>query len=295
MEIRNLNTFLQVAALQSFTNAGNVLGYSQSNISAQIKQLEQELGSPLFDRIGRNVSLTSYGEALIPYAHQIVSASLEIENHLKSEDALGGTVRIGMVDSLFELLSNDTFLHYHQRFPKVNLELSVDANATLKERLLCNLLDIACLIDEPLLPTEWMIWDSVYVPIVIVANPAHPLTHQEVIQLKQLDNQEMVLVEDSAPYSVRFQRMLAGQKVAFRPFLKTQSTATACQLVEQARFLSVLPLYSVRQSVRTGQLRILNVPDWNETMMVQLVAHPNKIMTPQMKGFLEELRTPWEL
>ena len=53
MEIRNLNTFLLVASLQNFTKASQELGYSQSNVSAQIKQLEQEVGVPLFDRIGK--------------------------------------------------------------------------------------------------------------------------------------------------------------------------------------------------------------------------------------------------
>ncbi len=76
MELRNLNTFLKVASLQNFTQASRELGYSQSNVSAQIKQLEQEMGAPLFDRIGRNVYLTSYGEALVPYARQIVTTAL---------------------------------------------------------------------------------------------------------------------------------------------------------------------------------------------------------------------------
>ena len=65
MEIRNLKTFLQVAALQNITKASVELGYSQSAVSVQIRQLEQELDLPLFDRIGKNVFLTSYGKALL--------------------------------------------------------------------------------------------------------------------------------------------------------------------------------------------------------------------------------------
>ncbi|MBQ3965031.1 MAG: LysR family transcriptional regulator, partial [Firmicutes bacterium] len=58
MEIRNLKTFLRVAALRNFTAAAKELGYSQANVSAQIKQLEDEVGAPLFDRIGRGVAPT---------------------------------------------------------------------------------------------------------------------------------------------------------------------------------------------------------------------------------------------
>ena len=68
MELRLLETFLQVAATRNFTRAARALGYSQSNVSAQIARLEQEVGAPLFDRIGRGVFLTSYGERLLPRA-----------------------------------------------------------------------------------------------------------------------------------------------------------------------------------------------------------------------------------
>ncbi len=79
MELRNLKTFLRVAALKNFTAAGVELGYSQANISAQIKQLEREVGAPLFDRIGRTVSLTQYGEALLPYAVSSITINDERE------------------------------------------------------------------------------------------------------------------------------------------------------------------------------------------------------------------------
>ena len=88
MELRNLKTFLRVAALKNFTAAGVELGYSQANISAQIKQLEREVGAPLFDRIGRTVSLTQYGEALLPYARSIVSTAVEMESLLRRDEDL---------------------------------------------------------------------------------------------------------------------------------------------------------------------------------------------------------------
>lgn len=85
MEIRNLNTFLQVAVMRSFTKAGEVLGYSQSNVSAQVKQLEDELGVPLFNRVGRSITLTQYGEDLVGYAQSIVSTAATIENIMRKK------------------------------------------------------------------------------------------------------------------------------------------------------------------------------------------------------------------
>ena len=290
MEIRNLNTFLKVASLQNFTQASRELGYSQSNVSAQIKQLEQEVGVPLFDRIGRSVFLTPYGEKLLPYAHQIVSTALQMENCFKCEEVLSGTIRVGMVESLFELLLEDVFLQYHRHFPRVHLELIVDATATLKDRLQHGLLDTACLIDDPLPSAGWTVWDAIEVPVVIIANPNHPLSHQKFVRLEELVGQDVILMEDAAPYTVHFQSALASRRIEISPFLKLQSANTACRLVEQEPFLSVLPFYTVYSSVQAGRVCVLPVPDWNQMQSVQLVLHRSKAMTPQIKGFLEELK-----
>ena len=83
MEIRNLKTFLRVAALRNFTAAAKELGYSQANVSAQIKQLEEEVGAPLFDRIGRGVAPTQYAEALLPHARAIINSAAQMENLFK--------------------------------------------------------------------------------------------------------------------------------------------------------------------------------------------------------------------
>lgn len=104
MEIRNLNTFLHAASLQNITRAAAELGYSQSAVSVQIRQLEQELGMPLFDRIGKNVYLTDFGRSLVPYARSAVAAVAAVENFGKSDAVLGGAIRVGITDSLFELL-----------------------------------------------------------------------------------------------------------------------------------------------------------------------------------------------
>lgn len=289
MDIRNLNTFLLVASLQNFTKASQELGYSQSNVSAQIKQLEQEVGAPLFDRIGKRVVLTSYGEQLIPYARQVVSTALKIETFLKSEDSMRGTVRAGMVESLFAILLEDAFLRYHSRFPGVNMELTVDAASALKDRLRHGQLDFACLIDDPLPSTEWYVWDWVDVPVVVVSNPEHPLAKQREISPEDLVAHEWILMEESASYSIHFQRFLADEGLEIRPILKLQSAQAACRLVEQGEFLSVLPLYAVQSAAAEGRVAILPVPQWNQIQRVQLALHRSKILTPQMEGFLEEL------
>lgn len=291
MEIRNLNTFLQVVSIKNFTRAAHALGYSQSNVSAQIQQLEKEVGAPLFNRISRQVTLTQYGEELIPYAQKIVSTALLMENFLKSKEALGGTIRIGMVESLYEILFEPSLLSYHQRFPNVHVELFVDDTATLKNAMQTGVLDFACLIADPLPQTQWYSWYSKKEEIVIIANPENHLTPYPSLRLQDLKNEEFIFMELTAPYIINFQSALAAEDITLRPFLIMQSAAAAMRLVSKGNFLSVLPLYTVAHAARQGLINILPVTNFKDTPSVQIVLHANKVMTPQIEGFLQESRT----
>ncbi|SJZ79164.1 LysR family transcriptional regulator [Megasphaera cerevisiae] len=291
MEIRNLNTFLQVVSIKNFTQAGQTLGYSQSNVSAQIQQLEREVGAPLFNRIGRQITLTQYGEELVPYAQKIVSTALHMENFLKSKEALAGTVRIGMVESLYEILFEPAVLQYHQTYPHVKVDLIVDDTATLKEGMQMGILDFACLIAEPLPKTQWQTWYAKNESVVVIGHPDNPLSKRKSLQLADLKDEEFILMELTAPYIVHFQSIIAGQNITLHPFLTLQSADTATRLVSKGDFVSVLPLYTVRHAAGKGQVVILPVTDFQGSQYVQMVLHANKVMTPQIEGFLQEIRT----
>ena len=85
MELRNLITFIHVAELGSFTKAAQQLGYSQSTVSFQIKQLEDELGCLLFERINHTIILTQRGYELVSYAHQVCTLTEEFKESLAKE------------------------------------------------------------------------------------------------------------------------------------------------------------------------------------------------------------------
>ena len=294
MEIRNLNAFLKVAASKNFTQAARDLGYAQSNISAQIAQLEQELGVPLFNRIGRQVSLTQFGEELLPYAQELCSTAIEIENLHKSEAFLGGTVRFGMTDSISELFPADSFLSYHHRFPRVHLEIMLDTTARLLERLRNGELDAICVITDPLPAAEWKIRKEIQVPIVAVANPALPISKKKSVSLGELAGQKLVLMERDAPYSIRFEQELRQLHLEYNPVFRLQSAQTALRVVVKGGFVTVLPLYSVKEAAELGQVTVLNISQWNCLQSVQSVLHQSKVLTPQISGFLEELEMALE-
>ena len=83
-----------------YKRQANVLGYSQAAVTVQIKQLEDELGTKLFDRMGKGIQLTSSGERFLPYAQQILKANEQARKFMQQDDEIRGTIRIGTTSSM---------------------------------------------------------------------------------------------------------------------------------------------------------------------------------------------------
>ena len=112
MEIRNLVTFTHVAELGSFTKAAELLGYSQSTVSFQIKQLEEELDCLLFERINHTITLTQRGHDLVSYAHQILALTDAFKEQNSKEAEVAGHVNLVTPDSVCEEMVNSHYIEF---------------------------------------------------------------------------------------------------------------------------------------------------------------------------------------
>ena len=124
MDLQSLNIFIQVAELNSFTKAGEKLGFSQPTISFQIKQLEKELGLQLFDRIGHTIKLTDAGREALNYAQKIYHITQEMMDTGDDENnEISGMVRLAMADSLCTPLIANWYADFKTKYPNIALNI----------------------------------------------------------------------------------------------------------------------------------------------------------------------------
>ncbi len=135
MEIRNIVTFVKATEMQSFTKTAAQLGYSQAAVTVQIKQLEDELGTQLFDRIGRSVKLTHSGEKFMPYALRLLKSVEEAASFMKEDDEPSGILRIGASSSFSAKLSGNS-PGFHEKYPKVDVVIKTSDMLTSTFNLL---------------------------------------------------------------------------------------------------------------------------------------------------------------
>ncbi len=290
MEIRNLITFLKVTELTSFSKAAEALDYSQSAVTVQIQQLERELGVQLFDRIGKNVSITQYGKDFVSYARDVVSAVSRASAFATAKDDLSGTVRVGTLDSLMTASFADIVPAFHKRFPRVLTNIHGDNVMRLRELLVKNELDLIYTLDEQVYDTQFVKVFEAEEDIVVVTNIKNPLAQRTDVRLSDLVSHPFVLMNRNNAYRDQFDLELARHGLSVDPFCELESDVLALRLLaEGVEFLSVLPRYTVNKSIHEKQLAIVPVQDCVMRQWRQLLYHKNKVITPQIQGMLDTI------
>ena len=123
MKFKNIEAFLAVAENLSFSKAAAQLGCSQATVTVQIKELENELGAILFDRMNKSVKLTSAGNVFLPYAQKIIFDTNSMLSQFGAKDTVEGSVRIAVWQTLNLLVLPDILDRFCRRYPNVNITL----------------------------------------------------------------------------------------------------------------------------------------------------------------------------
>lgn len=287
MELRNLTTFMKVAELQNFSQAAEDLGYSQSAVTVQIRQLEGELGVRLFDRIGKNIVITQYGTEFMKYAGDVLAAAGRAANFAAKNETMRGTVCVGTLESILTGIFSRVVPLFHKRFPMVDTRIVDVPVETLKERMDRNTVDLILTLDHPLLDNRWVKLYEKREEIVVVANADHPLAKQEHVFMRDLPGHDIILIPDKNSYRNLFNDEMAKRSLPVQPFLELESTYSAIRLVRENRYLSVLPRYVVQNWLDGGQIKILQLEDCRMYEYLQLLYHKNKVITPPIQGMLD--------
>ena len=290
MELRTINTFLHIAELHSFSRTARQRGYSHPAVSAQIAQLEAELGTPLFDRVGKTVRLTDAGETFLGYARTLLATAQQAQAALQQPQQVSGVLRIALADSVCSTFLPGLLQRYHARCPQVELVLCTATADQMLQMLATNQIDLAYTLDHPLLQPSLILAADAPEPVCFIAPVAHPLASEPSVSLEELTRQEFLLTERGMSYRDALDQCLAAHGLTLQPYLELGSAALLCEMVEQGMGLSFLPEYIVRTSLAAGRLARLNVPDCTVEMHRQLFYHRDKWVTPQMKVFIELVR-----
>lgn len=289
MEIRNLITFVQVAELGSFTRAANMLDYSQSTVSFQIKQLETELDCLLFERINHTLILTQRGKELLTYAQKVRHLTDEFRQSLDDTPEVKGHVHIVTPDSVCEAMLLDNYADFHSRYPDVTLTFSTANTGEMMGMLHRNEADVMLTLDSHVYQKELVIAKEAPMPMHFVTSASSPLGTQKLC-FADIAEQPFILTEKGMGYRRVLDERLAQMSFDISPVLEVGRTDLICSLLEKGNAISFLPDFVTKRMVEEGKLVHLQIVDVQLDIWQQLIYHRSKWMSKCLENFIHYVK-----
>ncbi len=286
MEIKNLLTFVHVAELNSFTKAARMLGYSQSTVSFQIKQLETELDCLLFERINHTLLLTDSGRELLEYAQKVCQMTNEFHQNRLGDQEVKGCVRIVTPDSVCEAMMLDNYLDFYHHYPGIQLKFSTADTQDMFRILDQNEADLMMTLDEHVYQHDYIIAKERRMDTHFVAGKDYPLAGKKNLSIRDLMERPMLLTEKGMGYRRILDETLAKQSIELQPVLEIGRTDILAKILEAGIASSFLPDFVTREKVKRGELVYLDVQDVEIDIWQQLIYHRNKWISKTLESFI---------
>lgn len=290
MQLRNLITFIHVAELGSFTKAAQQLGYSQSTISFQIKQLEEELDCLLFERINHTVTLTERGHELVSYAHRIRALTDEFKEKPNKEKQIAGHVHIVTPDSVCEEMVNAHYIDFHNRHPLISIRFTTADTNVMFDMLDHNEADLIITLDSHSYNKDYIIAREEQLPMHFVTNSNSKFAGRKGLSIQDIAREPFILTEYGQGYRRVFDRELAKKSIDIIPILEIGRTDIITSVLTKSDMISFLPDFVTKPLVDAGALCYLDICDIHIEIWKQLIYHKNKWISKSLKTVIDYIQ-----
>jgi len=290
MDIQSLETFLQVADIENFTKAAEMMNYAQSTVTMQIKRLEQELGFPLFERIGRKNYLTAAGKSFLPQAAEIIRILQRVQT-LNAEPAeIKATLRIGVLESLMFSTVLHIIPYFSERYPNIDIMLKIGQASELMSLLKQNQLDLIYISNTAIQDSVLNCCYKKPEEIIFVADAEHAFSKRKSIPIGEVLHCPFIVAEPTGRCFGRLQEIAAEQNASFRHAVIVDNIRAIAELLKDGQSISFLPAYSLKKQLQKKELVKLDVDLPPQIYYSQILCHNEKWMAPYMEYFIDLIR-----
>jgi DNA-binding transcriptional LysR family regulator len=294
MEVRQLQTFCVLVEELNFTRTAERVHTVQSNVTSQIKSLEEELGTQLFDRLAKRVLLTEAGHRFLPYAEKALAAMEQGCRAVKFGTEPAGPLRIGAPESVLTYRLPEVLKLFRKRYPQVELIFRPGLDDKVGDALESGKLDLAIgmcdSVEGEQLRSMRMRTEEVY----LFATPDHPLANGRTVYPKDLLDQTLLLTEAGCGYRKKLDTQLALANIRPQHITEFSSVEAIKQCVQAGMGLGLLPGIVIASELKKKQFALLNWHGAKMTIATHIVWHKDKWMSPGMQAFLDVMKAKLE-
>jgi DNA-binding transcriptional LysR family regulator len=294
MEVRQLQIFRTLAEELNFTRTAERVHTVQSNVTAQIKALEEELGVPLFDRLGRRVTLTDAGLRFRPFAEQALAAMEQGQRAVQAGSEPCGPLRISAPESIVTYRLSLLLRKFRHRFPHVQLIFRPHLDDTLGVELETGKIDMVIAMSDTITNPAFRSVPLRVERIFLLAHSSHSLARQRTVKPQDLAGQTLLLTEQPCGYRAKLDRLLAMQNIRPGHVTEFSSVEAIKQCVAAGMGVALLPAIAVARELRQHQFKALHWAGSSLDIATHIVWHKDKWISPAMGAFRDLVRNTFD-
>jgi LysR family transcriptional regulator, low CO2-responsive transcriptional regulator len=256
--LRHMRVFASVARHLSFTRAARELHLTQPAVSQQIRLLEDEVGMPLFEKLGRKMQLAPAGVELLRYANQALELMREATEALAAMRGLKrGFLKLSAV-STAKYFAPSLLSAFTPAYPEVSIKFDVGNREEIIKQMAANETDLV-IMGRPPRELDTVAAPFARHPLVIIAAPDHPLAGRKRIQLKQLATEQFLIREEGSGTRASMEHVFRERHVPFRVSMEVSSNETIKQAVMAGMGISFISAHTVGLELAAGKLVCLDI------------------------------------
>ena len=285
MDAADLRMFQSVASTGSMSKAAHELNTVQSNVTARIKSLEDELGFVLFERTNRGVTLTAAGRRLRPFAARAAGLLDDAKRAVTDEGTPSGALTIGSLDTTAALHLSPALARYVAAYPAVDLSLRTGTTAELIEQVLDRQLDGAYVcgpVNHPDLLADPFVREE----LVILTAPT--ITSFEALSRKP--DLKIVVLKAGCSYRLQLEAMLARRGIVGTRLLEFGTIEAIIACVSAGVGVTLLPRALLGSVWERGRLRVHPLPGNEGQVDTVFIRHREAFASSALRSFMELVR-----
>lgn len=290
MDLKYLVTFRTIAEEGSFSKAAEKLGYTQSAITFQMGQLEEELSARLFEKVGRRMVLTQAGEELVPYVDEVLASVDKLRFFRQDLDQCRGELRIGAAETQLCYRLPAVFRGFCEKAPQARLLIQSMSCYDIRDALLAGKLDVGVLYqDIGGVEGSLTCYPLGECPVVLVASPQRKAAHPDYETPGQKLPFPLIINESNSVFAQRFQAYLRARAIRLDHTIHLESIPTIKNLTASGVGITVLPRFTVEEELAAGTLAEIPIPMEGAVLHPVCAHHKNKWLSPLARLFLKEV------
>ena len=283
MNTKNFVTFKTILEMGSFQKAADELGYTQSTVTFQIKQLEEELNLKLFEKIGRRMVLTQAGKDIMPYIDMILQGVEQIGNYGKSLSEISGSLKMAIPDSILIYNMQPFIQAFTHEAPNVQLIIHSIESGEINQAVVDGSADIGVNCEKDSYPDSDIHKNLGHYRVLLVASPFADRSQLDFVTPHQRKHFSLICNEPDGYYQVDMDKYLAKKDIIMNPHMKVQSIEAVKRCVMNNLGIAVVPTYSIGEELKNGSLIPVKTELDEKVYNSFYIYHKNKWISPQMK------------